>query len=257
MEQLLLLIQQIYRDLSILSNYSPEEREELLEGYFRFLLEIKDIIRVLNRIVEGSTSWGWKIDWGCLPWQLRTYRQQRGLTLQAGWEDKVDFGINLYRDGPAESLRFMVPTGPPEALQPEDLDIVESRSKVRTDICQVHHMNHERPVVFQEFIPIGSSSSSSSSTSGKVEDPNEIQELSAVGGDSDLDSMPDLEEEVDTSTMEIPLWLIPHGVLIAFRGQEWSLKGNRDHHGKRYWLRCWKNRSQQQQIINIFKREIV
>ena len=207
MEQLILLIQQIYGDLSILRSYSPEEREELLEGYFGFLSEIKDLIVVLNRVVEGSTSWGWKIDWGYLPWQLRTYQQQRGLTLQAVWEDKVD--------RPVESLRFMVPTGPPEALKPEDLDIIESRSKVRTDICQVHHIHPERPVVFQEFIPI---SSSSSSSSGEVEDSNEIQELSVVGGDSDLDSMPDLEDEVDTSTIDIPLWLIPHGVLIAFRG---------------------------------------
>ena len=79
MEQLLLLLQQIYRDLSILSNYPPEEREERLEGYFRFLVEIRDIIRVLNGIVEVTTSWGWKIDWGYLPWQLRTYRQQRGV----------------------------------------------------------------------------------------------------------------------------------------------------------------------------------
>ena len=34
---ILVMIQQIYRDLNILSNYSPEEREELREGYFRFL----------------------------------------------------------------------------------------------------------------------------------------------------------------------------------------------------------------------------
>ena len=113
-----------------------------------------------------------------------------------------------------ESLRFMVPTGPPEVLKPEDLDISESRSKVRTDICQVCHIQHERPVAFQEFIPIGSSSSS------KVGDPNETQELSVVGGDSDIDSMPELEDEVDASAIEIPLWLIPNGVLIAFRGGE-------------------------------------
>ena len=81
MEQLFLLIQQIYRVLNILSNYSPKEREELLEGYHPFLFEIEDIVIALNRIVEGSTSWGWKIDWGSLPWQLRTYQQQRGLTL--------------------------------------------------------------------------------------------------------------------------------------------------------------------------------
>ena len=221
MEQLLLLIQQIYRDLSTLSNCPPEEREERLEGYFRFLVEIRDIIRVLNRIVEGNTSWGWKIDWGYLPWQLRTYQQQRGLTLQAGWEDKVDFGIELYRDRPVESLRYMVPTGPPETLKPEDLDIAESRSKVRTGTCQVHCIRPRRLVAFQEFIPIGSSSSSSSCNSGTsdgIGNSNETQELSVTAGDSDLDSMPELEDEIDVSNIEIPLWLIPQGVMIAFRG---------------------------------------
>ena len=223
MEQLLLLLQQIYRDLSILSNYPPEEREERLEGYFQFLVEIRDIIRVLNRIVEGNTAWGWKIDWGYLPWQLRTYRQQRGLTLQAGWEDKVDFGIELHRDRPVGSLRYMVPTGPPETLKPEDLDVAETRSKVKTDTCQVHCIHPRRPVAFQEFIPIGSSSSSSSnssrssSTSDEIGDSNETQELSVTAGDSDLDSMPELEDDIDVSNIEIPLWLIPQGVMITFR----------------------------------------
>ena len=221
MEQLLLLLQQIYRDLSILSNYPPEKREERLEGYFQFLVEIRDIIRVLNRIVEGNTAWGWKIDWGYLPWQLRTYRQQRGLTLQAGWEDKVDFGIELYRDRPVESLRYMVPTGPPETLKPEDLDVTETRSKVKTDTCQVHCIHPRRPVAFQEFIPISSSSSSSScssSTSDEIGHSNETQELSVTAGDSDLDSMPELEDDIDSSTLEIPLWLIPRGVMVVFRG---------------------------------------
>ena len=212
MEQLSLLIQQIYWLLSILSTYSQSEREELLEGYHRFLFEIKDILVALNRIVEGSTSWGWKIDWGYQPWQLRTYRQQRGLTLQAGWEDKVDFGLDLYQDIPMESLRFLVSTGPPEVLKPEDLHIQEFKPKVRTDICQACHIQHERPVVFHEFISSGSSSSS------EVGDPNETQELSVTGGDSDLDSMPELEDDVDMSTIEIPLWLIPNGVLVTFRG---------------------------------------
>ena len=158
---------------------------------------------------------------GYLPWQLRTYRQQRGLTLQAGWEDKVDFGIELYRDRPVESLRFMVPVGPPETFKPEDLDIAESRSTVRTDTCQVHHIHPRRLVAFQEFIPIGSSSSSSSSsssTSDEIENSNETQELSVIGGDSDLDSMPELEDEIDVSNIKIPLWLIPQGVMITFRG---------------------------------------
>ena len=62
MEQLYLIIQQIYWALSILNNYSQEEREELVEGYRHFLFEVKDILRVLDRIVGGITYWGWKID---------------------------------------------------------------------------------------------------------------------------------------------------------------------------------------------------
>ena len=132
--------------------------------------------------------------------------------MQAGWEDKVDIGLDLYRDIPLESLRFLVPLGPCEVLKPEDLDIQEFKPKVRTNICQTCHIRHERPVVFHEFISCDSSSSS------KVENPNETQELSVAGGDSDLDSMPELEDDVDMSTIEIPLWLIPNGVLVTFRG---------------------------------------
>ena len=98
MEQLLVIIQQICEFLSILNSYTQEEREELLEGYPRFLFEAKELLSILDRIVGGSTYWGWKIEWGCQPWHLMTYRQQKGLTLQAGWEDKLDFGLDLYRD---------------------------------------------------------------------------------------------------------------------------------------------------------------
>ena len=237
MEQLLLLLQQIYRDLNILINYPPEEREERLEGYLQFLVEVRDIIRVLNGIVEGTTSWGWKIDWGCLPWQLKTYRQQRGLTLQAGWEDKVDFGIELYRDRPVESLRYMVPMGSPETLKPEDLDVTETRSEVRTDTCQVHCIHPRRPVAFQEFIPIGFSSSSSSRSSSAFDEighSNETQELSVVAGDSDLDSMPELEDDIDSNNIEIPLWLIPGGLWLFLEGEEWSLRESKGHPGRRY-----------------------
>ena len=147
---------------------------------------------------------------------VKNYRQQRGLTLQVGWEDKIDFGLDLYRDRPVELLRLLVPTGPLEVLKPEDLDIQDFKPEVRTDICQMCHIRHERPVAFHEFI------FSSSSSSSEVEDHNETQELLVRGGDSDpdsdLDSMPELEDDVDVSTIEIPLWLIPNGVLVTFRG---------------------------------------
>ena len=58
--------------LDILTSYCQDEREELLEGYHSFLLEISDILINLDRVVEGLTYWGWKFDWGHHPWQLKT-----------------------------------------------------------------------------------------------------------------------------------------------------------------------------------------
>ena len=73
MEQLLEIIQQIYELLDILNTYTRGERKEPLEGYPHFLLEVKELLRILDRIVVGSTYWGLKIEWGCQPWHLMTY----------------------------------------------------------------------------------------------------------------------------------------------------------------------------------------
>ena len=53
MEQLFVIVQQIYELLNILNTYTQGEREELLEGYPRFLLEVKELLRILDRIVGG------------------------------------------------------------------------------------------------------------------------------------------------------------------------------------------------------------
>ena len=213
MEQLLVIIQQIYELLDILNNYTRGEREELLEGYPCFLVEAKELLRILDRIVGGSTYWGWKIEWGCQPWHLMTYRQQKGLTLQAGWEDKLDFGLDLYRDTFEASLRILTPTQSPEVLTPVDLDALEVKNTdlgFPTDICKLSHIEHERPVLFHKLIS-GSSVSSSS-----VENNNETLESSVVGEGSDLDSMPELEDETNLDLVEIPLWLIPNAVMVTF-----------------------------------------
>ena len=42
MEQLLVIIQQIYEFLSILNEYTQEERAELLEGYPHSFLKLKN-----------------------------------------------------------------------------------------------------------------------------------------------------------------------------------------------------------------------
>ena len=214
MEQLLEIIQQIYELLDILNTYTRGEHEELLEGYPRFLLEVKELLRILDRIVGGSTYWGWKIEWGCQPGHLMTYQQQKGLTLQAGWEDKLDFGLELYRDPFEASLRILTPIHSPRVLTPVDLDALEVKDPeldLPTDICKLSHIDHERPVIFHELIS-GSSVSSSS-----VESNNETLESPVVDKGSDLDSMPEFEDAPNLDLVEIPLWLIPNGVMVTFR----------------------------------------
>ena len=213
MEQLLVIIQQIYELLDILNSYTQGEREELLEGYPCFLFEVKELLRILDRIVGGSIYWGWKIEWGCQPWHLMTYRQQKGLTLQAGWEDKLDFGLDLYRDTFEASLKILTPILSPRVLTPIDLDALEVKDTeldLPTDVCKLTHIEHERPVLFHELVS-GSSVSSSS-----IENNNEILELPVVGEGSDIDSMPELEDATNSDTVEIPLWLIPNGVMVTF-----------------------------------------
>ena len=210
-----MIIQQIYQLLNILNCYTQGEHEELLEGYPRFLSQVKELLGILDRIVGGSTYWGWKVEWGCQPWHLMTYQQQKGLILQAGWEDKLDFGLDLYRDTFEASLRVLTPIHSPEVLTPIDLDTLEVKDPeldLPTDVCKLSHIDHERPVLFHELIS-GSSVSSSS-----VENNNEILESPVVGEGSDVDSMPELEDVTNSGTVEIPLWLIPNGVMVTFQG---------------------------------------
>ena len=70
-------------------------------------------------------------------------------------------------------------------------------------MCKVYHIQPERPVAFHEFI------SSDTSSASEVGNPNEARETLAPEEDSDLDSMPELEDEINLDTLEIPVWLIP------------------------------------------------
>ena len=131
------------------------------------------------------------------------------MTLQAGWEDRVDFGLDLYQDIPVGPRRIPTPTGPPRVLTPVDLNEIELETN--TDVCRAGHIQHERPVAFHEFIP--EDLSSSSNTEDCI-----VHELHPIEQDSDLDSMPELEDEVNVDALGIPSWLIPSGVIITFRG---------------------------------------
>ena len=144
-----------------------------------------------------------------------TYRQQKGLTLQAGWEDKLYFGLDLYRDIPEVPKKVLTPIHSPKVLTPVDLDTLEIRDielDLSTDVCKLSHIEHERPVLFHELIP-GSSASSSS-----IENIDETLEIPVVDEESDVDSMPELEDGANLDLVEIPLWLIPNGVMVTVRG---------------------------------------
>ena len=144
-----------------------------------------------------------------------TYRQQKGLTLQAGWEDKLDFGLDLYRDIPEVPQRILTPIHTPEVLTPVDLNNLEIKDMelgLPTDTCKLSHIEQERPVLFHELIP-GSSASSSS-----IENIDETLEIPVVDDESDVDSLPELEDETNLDLVEVPLWLIPNGVMVTFRG---------------------------------------
>ena len=96
-----------------------------------------------------------------------------------------------------------MPTRSPKVLTELDLS---------TDVCRLSHIEHKRPVLFHELI---SGSSASSSSAGNN---NETLELPVVGERSDVVSMPELEDETSLGSVEIPLWLIPDGVMVTFRG---------------------------------------
>ena len=66
-------------------------------------------------------------------------------------------------------------------------------------------------MLFHELVS-GSSVSLSS-----VGNNNETLELPVVDEGRDLDSMPELEDATNSDTVEIPLWLIPNGVMVTFR----------------------------------------
>ena len=66
-------------------------------------------------------------------------------------------------------------------------------------------------MLFHELVS-GSSVSSSS-----VGNNNEALELPVADEGSDIDSMPELEDETNLDFVEIPLWLIPNGVMVTFQ----------------------------------------
>ena len=60
--------------------------------------------------------------------------------------------------------------------------------------------------------------SGSSVSSSSVGNNNETLDLPDANEGSDIDSMPELEDETNLGAVKIPLWLIPNGVMVTFLG---------------------------------------
>ena len=97
---------------------------------------------------------------------------------------------------------ILTPIHSPEVLTPIDLDALEVKDTeldLPTDACKLTHKEHERPLLFHELVS-GSSASSSS-----VGNNDETLELPPVEEGSDVSSMPELEDETNLDSVEIPL----------------------------------------------------
>ena len=88
---------QLLEILNLLQGSTEKEREELVDNYRSKFNSLIKLVIQLDRIVKGETPFGRPVKWGRHLWQLHTYKRQHGLTLQAGWDDVVDFGIPLGR----------------------------------------------------------------------------------------------------------------------------------------------------------------
>ena len=123
--------------------------------------------------------------------------------------------MDLYRDIPEVPQKILTPIYSPEVLTTVDLDALEIRNiqlDLSTDVCKLSHIEHKRPVLFHESISGRSASLSS------VGNNNETLELPVVGEGSDVDSMPELEDETNLDPVGVPLWLIPNEVMVTFPG---------------------------------------
>ena len=123
--------------------------------------------------------------------------------------------MDLYRDIPEVPQRILTPIHSPEVLTPVDLNTLEIKNTeldLSTDVCKLPHVDNKRPVLFHELIS-GSSASLSS-----IGNNNETFGVTSCRWGKYIDSVPELEDETNLNSVEIPFWLIPNGVMVTFQG---------------------------------------
>ena len=193
MEQLIQIINQIWEILDHLQNIVKGKREELVDNYKYNLHTLIELIINLGRIVDGETPYGQPIQWGNHFWQLQTYKQQHGLTLQAGWEDVVDYGIPL-----GKVIKVAVPRC--SSQQSTLLAPIGQRCKSNTvsDACELDYTPRLQRLALCESVVDISSQSSSEDGSIEISESEtahfDIDDLSTDDLTSIPDSIPELED---------------------------------------------------------------
>ena len=191
MEHLVQFINQIYEVLIWIQTIPKGRREELVDDYKYTFNTIVELIINLERIVEGETPYGRSIKWGYHLWQLPTCKRQHGLTLQAGWDDVVDFGIKLGR-----IVRVAVPRNCRFGSFDPTLPAQNSRSGSVSGTCEVSRIPRLQKLVLREAaieVPSQSSQEEGSSESSESETvPFDLDNLSTEELESSSDSIPDL-----------------------------------------------------------------
>ena len=187
------IINQIWKVLNLLQSSAKGKREELVDDYKYNLNALVELIINLGRIVDGEMPYGRPIQWGYHFWQLHTYKQQHGLTLQAGWEDVVDFGIPL-----GKVIKVAVPrcsNQEPALLAPIGQGC---RSNTVSDICELDCIPQlQKLALCESVVDISSQSSDEDGSIGSAESETaclDIDNLSTNELASTSDSIPDLED---------------------------------------------------------------
>ena len=191
MEHLIQVINRIYDVLIWLQGIAKGKREELVDDYKYKFNTLVELIINLERIVAGETPYGRPIKWGYHLWQLHTCKRQHGLTLQAGWDDVVDFGITLGR-----IVRVAVPRnyrfGPSNLTSPGQ----EHRSETVSGICELSHIPKLQKLALHEAVVEISSQSSQEDGSSESDESEtvhfDLDNLSTEELISSSDSVPDL-----------------------------------------------------------------
>ena len=195
MEHLIQIINQICEILHWLQSIPKGKREELVDDYKHNFNTLVELIINLERIVDGETPYGRSIKWGYLLWQLHTYKRQHGLTLQAGWDDVVDFGIPL-----GKIIKIAVPrrcNHESSLLAPGGQG---HRSNTVWDICELDCIPRLQKLALREsVVDISSQSSNEVKSIGSDESEAvcfDIDNLSTDELASTSESIPDLEDHM-------------------------------------------------------------